>query len=47
MAALANVYGQCLYEDDTLRFSKGGLIGLLAEAYYREGNATAESSAAQ
>ena len=36
MAALANVYGQCLYEDNTLRFSKGRLIGLLAEAYYRD-----------
>lgn len=47
MAALANVYGQCLYEDDTVRLSKGGLIGLLAEAYYRDGNALAVSSAAQ
>lgn len=46
MAALAKVYGQCLYEDQTLRFSKGSLIGLLAEAYYREGNASAQSSAA-
>jgi len=47
MAALANVYGQCLYEDNTLRFSKGSLIGLLAEAYYRDGNALAETSAAK
>jgi hypothetical protein len=47
MAALANVYGQCLYEDAALRFSKGRLIGLLAEAYYRDGNASAEISAAQ
>jgi hypothetical protein len=47
MAALANVYGQCLYEDNTLRFSKSRLIGLLAEAYYRDGNASAETSAAQ
>jgi len=47
MAALANVYGQCLYEDNTLRFSKGRLIGLLAEAYYRDGNASTEISAAQ
>jgi len=47
MAALANVYGQCLYEDNALHMSKGNLIGLLAEAYYRDGNALAESSAAQ
>jgi hypothetical protein len=40
MAALANVHGQCLYEDNTLHFSKGRLIGLLAEAYYRDGNAS-------
>jgi hypothetical protein len=47
MAALANVYGQCLYEDNTLRFSKGRLIGLLAEAYYRDASASVEISAAQ
>lgn len=47
MAALANVYGQCLYEDDTHRFPKGRLIGVLAEAYYRDGNALAEISAAK
>ena len=47
MAALANVYGQCLYEDDTLHLSKSRLIGLLAEAYYRDGNALAETSVAQ
>jgi hypothetical protein len=47
MTALANVYGQCLYEDSTLRFSRGSLIGLLAEAYYRDGNASAEKSAVQ
>ena len=47
MAALANVYGQCLYEDNTLRFPKARLIGLLAEAYYRDGNASAKISAAQ
>jgi len=47
MAALANVYGQCLYEDNTLRFGKGRLIGLLAEAYYRDANATVENSAAK
>jgi hypothetical protein len=47
MAALANVYGQCLYEDDALRFSKGRLIGLLAEAYYRDASALAETSSAE
>jgi hypothetical protein len=47
MAALANVYGQCLYEDSTLRFSKGSLIGLLAEAYYRDASALVEASAAK
>ena len=47
MAALANVYAQCLYEDSTLRFSKGRLLGLLAEAYYRDASASAETSAAQ
>jgi hypothetical protein len=41
MAALANVYGQCLYADNTLHFSKGRLIGLLAEAYYREASGPA------
>ena len=46
MVALAKVYGLCLYADQTLRFSKGSLIGLLAEAYYREGNAVAQSPAA-
>jgi hypothetical protein len=46
MAALANVYGQCLYEDATLRFSKGRLIGLLAEAYYRDASAATATSAA-
>ena len=47
MAALANVYGLCLYEDNTLRFSKGRLIGLLAEAYYRDASAAAEIPAAK
>ncbi|MEJ0086706.1 MAG: hypothetical protein WDO72_13550 [Pseudomonadota bacterium] len=47
MAALANVYGQCLYEDNTLRFSKGRLLGLLAEAYYRDASASVEPSAAK
>jgi len=41
MAALANVYGQCLYENDTLHFSKSRLIGMLAEAYYRDATASA------
>jgi len=41
MAALGSVYGQCLYQDETLRLSKGGLIGLLAEAYYRDASASA------
>jgi hypothetical protein len=36
LTALANVYGQCLYADNTLRFSKTRLLGLLAEAYYRD-----------
>lgn len=39
MTALGKVYGQCLYADTTLRFSKGQLIGFLAEAYYREASA--------
>ncbi len=39
MAALEKVLGQCLYEDTTLRFSKGQLIGFLAEAYYRDASA--------
>ena len=47
MAALAKVYGQCLYQDNTLRFSKGSLIGLLAEAYYRDASAATENSAAK
>ena len=47
MAALANVYGQCLYEDNTLRFGKGRLIGFLAEAYYRDASAAVEASAAK
>lgn len=46
LAALAEVYGRCLYSDQTFRFSKGDLIGLLAEAYYRESNARVLSSAA-
>lgn len=46
MVALAKVYGLCLYSDQTLKFSKGSLIGLLAEAYYREGNAAAQHSGA-
>jgi hypothetical protein len=41
MAALASVYGLCLYEDNTLRFGKGRLLGLLAEAYYRDASAAA------
>jgi hypothetical protein len=36
MAALAPVYGQCLRQGSSLQFSKTSLIGLLAEAYYRE-----------
>lgn len=40
MAELAKVYDQCVYSDTTLRFSKGSLVGLLAEAYYREGSAS-------
>jgi hypothetical protein len=47
MAALANVYGLCLYEDNKLRFSKARLIGLLAEAYYRDASALAAASAAK
>jgi hypothetical protein len=47
MAALTNVYGQCPYEDDTLRFGKSRLLGLLAEAYYRDASALAESSGAK
>ena len=46
LAELAKVQGQCLYTAQTLGLSKGDLIGLLAEAYYREGNASAQSSAA-
>jgi len=41
IAALGNVYGQCQYEDAALDLPKGRLIALLAEAYYREGNALA------
>jgi hypothetical protein len=47
MAALANVYGQCLYEDATLRFSKGRLVGLLAEAYYRDASVSPAISVAE
>ena len=47
MAALANVYGQCLYEDAADRFSKGRLIGLFAEAYYRDASASTEIAAAK
>jgi hypothetical protein len=39
MAALANVYGQCLYEDNTVRFGKSRLLALIAEAYYRDASA--------
>jgi hypothetical protein len=39
MAALANVYGQCLYADNKLHLSKGNLLALLAEAYYRDASA--------
>lgn len=46
LTELAKVYGQCLYADRTLRFSKGELIGLLAEAYYCERNAAVLGSAA-
>jgi hypothetical protein len=45
MAELAKVYSQCLYSDQTIRFSKGALIGLLAEAYYREGSVAVQESA--
>ena len=44
MAELAKVYGQCLFTDQKFRFSKEILIGLLAEAYYREANASAQGS---
>jgi len=44
MAELAKVYGQCLFTDQTFRFSKEILLGLLAEAYYREANASAQQS---
>jgi hypothetical protein len=47
MTALGNVYGQCLYQDETLRVSKGALIGLLAEAYYRNASAATENPAAR
>ena len=43
LAELSKVYGQCLFADQTLKFSKGSLKGLLAEAYYREGSASAQS----
>ena len=45
LAELSKVYGQCLYADQTLRFSKGILKGLLAEAYYREGSASSQTAA--
>jgi hypothetical protein len=45
--ALAKVHGQCLYKGETLSLSKGKLIGLLAEAYYRDASAGAEISAAK
>jgi hypothetical protein len=38
-AELSKIYSQCLYSDQTLRFSKGSLKGVLAEAYYREATA--------
>lgn len=41
VVALQKVYGQCLYEDDTLQLPKAMLLGFLAEAYYRDGNAAA------
>ncbi len=47
LAALANVYGQCLYQGETFRFNKVRLIGLLAEAYYRDATALAAASTAQ
>ncbi len=45
MTELAKVYGQCLYEDQSFRFSKAELIGLLAESYYREGSASVPGEA--
>lgn len=47
MVALQNVYGQCLYQDDTLRVSKSRLLALLAEAYYRDASASTETPAGQ
>jgi hypothetical protein len=46
MAELAKVDGQCVYKDNTLRLSKAGLLGLLAEAYYRDASALAEKNSA-
>ena len=46
MAELSKVYGQCLYSDQQLRFTKGILKGVLAEAYYREADSLAQQSAA-
>lgn len=46
MAELSKVYGQCLYSDQSLRFSKATLKGVLAEAYYREADAPARQSPA-
>lgn len=45
LAALSKVYGQCASADQKLTFSKGELIGLLAETYYREGITAAQGSA--
>jgi hypothetical protein len=47
LGALAKLHGQCLYKGETLSLSKGRLIGLLAEAYYRDASAEAEMSAAK
>jgi hypothetical protein len=46
MAELSKVYGLCLYSDQTLRFSKANLKGVIAEAYYREADAPAQQSPA-
>ncbi len=47
MTALSKVYGQCLYKGEILHLSKGGIIGLLAEAYYRDATASAEVASAK
>ena len=46
MAELSKVYGECPCADPRIRFSKGILKGVLAEAYYREADSLVQQTSA-